>query len=519
MSNSKTPNDIERKLRAKAAEKAALLFAGRDVHTEETCPARLEFGLGVSCGLHPEAKPTQLKKLAISCAIAASTSMAITLAVAAPASSAPMTPHTISATSAKTHDRLHEATNLTSAQEDSKVPGLGKTSAAEGEPDAEGTSSKQSKKTGKDKTDGKSTDPSSTSYWRIFGKRGVSESADEKNTASDSKQSKPNSKNKKISTASNTEPKSTESGQKPTPTGPNENHRTQSSSAASPKVGVALQPANEITAAWRTQLGEDADGADIKKPKGASVPSTLTRAQTVGLTAWLLGDWSTFDGEYSNGKVPEDNLKELLTVRGHELRHDAAIMFDLMCVDFLEEFGHPIGLTDSYRPYESQVSLKERKPGLAAEPGTSNHGWGLAIDMSGQASKWDTPERKWLIDNGWKYGWFSPTWAQKDSSRPESWHFEYMGTTEIAWPTSEEALERIDELNGDPLQGLFVEDIINSLLGNKDANGAGNKSANSEDGQTSGKNNSSEALKRTEEQSREEEQQTGKVILNQGILP
>ena len=55
---------------------------------------------------------------------------------------------------------------------------------------------------------------------------------------------------------------------------------------------------------------------------------------------------------------------------------------------------------------------------LAANPTTSkgcksNHGWGIAIDVKGSDVK------KWLRDNGEKYGWW---WGEAPS---EDWHFTY----------------------------------------------------------------------------------------------
>lgn len=244
-------------------------------------------------------------------------------------------------------------------------------------------------------------------------------------------------------------------------TGPDSESTTISASTFSPKVGLSTPPAQELIDSWASEVKRKSKAETTKKgKKDAKLTgrSTLTRAQSVSLTAWMLGDWASFDGDYENGKLPEEYLKELLTVPGFSLRHDASIMFDLMTVDFLEEFGRPIGITGTYRTFEAQVSLKAQKPFLAAPAGTSNHGWGLAVDLNGPEASFGTVERQWLLDNGWKYGWFSPTWAQATGYKPEPWHFEYMGTTEIAWPKSEKLLQRIDELNGDPLQGLFVED-------------------------------------------------------------
>jgi LAS superfamily LD-carboxypeptidase LdcB len=80
--------------------------------------------------------------------------------------------------------------------------------------------------------------------------------------------------------------------------------------------------------------------------------------------------------------------------------------------------GITIGITDSYRSYESQVELAGRKGlysqgGLAATPGTSNHGWGLAVDLD-----LNPAAQQWMRDNGWRYGFV------EDTPR-EPWHWAY----------------------------------------------------------------------------------------------
>jgi len=51
--------------------------------------------------------------------------------------------------------------------------------------------------------------------------------------------------------------------------------------------------------------------------------------------------------------------------------------------------------------------------GRAAYPGTSNHGWGMAIDVEGVDAK------KWVKKNGPKYGW---VWGEAPN---EDWHFTF----------------------------------------------------------------------------------------------
>lgn len=121
-------------------------------------------------------------------------------------------------------------------------------------------------------------------------------------------------------------------------------------------------------------------------------------------------------GEPSNGELPDEWLCEV-GVGDHKLRSDAAVAFAKMNAQFKKDTGKDIGITDSYRSLESQVSVAARKPGFAARPGTSNHGWGLALDL-------DTSNYEWLEANAGKFGWENPDWAKRNSY--ELWHWEYV---------------------------------------------------------------------------------------------
>ena len=67
------------------------------------------------------------------------------------------------------------------------------------------------------------------------------------------------------------------------------------------------------------------------------------------------------------------------------------------------------------------------KPNMTATPGTSVHGWGLAVDLCGGIESFDTSEHAWLVAHGPAFGWHHPSWAEAGGSRPEPWHFEYGG--------------------------------------------------------------------------------------------
>ena len=96
---------------------------------------------------------------------------------------------------------------------------------------------------------------------------------------------------------------------------------------------------------------------------------------------------------YGNGKIPPSSLKPVGDTR-HRLWAPAAESLTRMMADAKRDGVH-IGITDSYRPYAEQVDLARRKGlysqgGLAAKPGTSEHGWGMAadLDLNAKALSW-----------------------------------------------------------------------------------------------------------------------------------
>lgn len=126
----------------------------------------------------------------------------------------------------------------------------------------------------------------------------------------------------------------------------------------------------------------------------------------------------------SNGQLDTGDLCELWGT-GQYLRSDAAMALAQLSFAYQAEFGEDLQITDGYRSYSSQVSVRSRKPGLAARPGTSQHGWGLAVDLGGLNA--GSARYDWLSDNAPSYGWDNPDWARSGGSGPfEPWHWEYL---------------------------------------------------------------------------------------------
>jgi LAS superfamily LD-carboxypeptidase LdcB len=107
------------------------------------------------------------------------------------------------------------------------------------------------------------------------------------------------------------------------------------------------------------------------------------------------------------------------------LRCDAAASYAQLSAAYKSRFGRSLCITDSYRSYASQVDLYGRKPSLAALPGTSNHGWGVAVDLCGGIENYGTAQYQWMLSNAGNYGWVHPAWANKGGGREEPWHWEF----------------------------------------------------------------------------------------------
>ena len=127
-----------------------------------------------------------------------------------------------------------------------------------------------------------------------------------------------------------------------------------------------------------------------------------------------------------NGRLPVESLCDI--GGGEKLRNDAATAFAELNFRFREEFGRDICLTDSYHTLSNQYATKRRAGFMAATPGTSVHGWGLAIDLCSSDARGSA--KAWLEENGATWGWVNPSWAK--SRKWEPWHFEYEpGTDEL----------------------------------------------------------------------------------------
>jgi LAS superfamily LD-carboxypeptidase LdcB len=161
------------------------------------------------------------------------------------------------------------------------------------------------------------------------------------------------------------------------------------------------------TATATSAAGRTASASNVASVYGVSAAPIATKRAV-----------SNLEGLYENGRLPAEALTPI-GVGSHRLAAPAATAFQRMQAA-AEAEGVTIGVTDSYRSYDAQVDVANRKGlysqgGLAAKPGTSDHGLGLALDLD-----LDDRALNWMRGNAGRFGFV------EDTPR-ESWHWKFDG--------------------------------------------------------------------------------------------
>lgn len=147
-------------------------------------------------------------------------------------------------------------------------------------------------------------------------------------------------------------------------------------------------------------------------------------------------------GGYSNGRIPPTELTEVenfapisgthssTTVLSNLLRADAAKQCRALQEAFRARFSKSLDVSEAYRTIYTQQAYKDdenRGTGAtAATPGTSIHGWALAVDFGSGVATFGSPEKVWMDENAPKYG-YNP----RGNDFNEAWHFEFTLTPTI----------------------------------------------------------------------------------------
>ena len=184
---------------------------------------------------------------------------------------------------------------------------------------------------------------------------------------------------------------------------------------------------------------------DQRGAEGESAGPVDTTGAIVDVGPNASGAQAPWDG-YKNGEIPLSARTELpfagACIEGYGrsskgpnyLHPKATISMIELNRRYKEQFGNDIFFTNCYRDVPEQQRAWDNEPaGYAARPGTSNHGWALAVDIRASRTKkmtYGSAEYKWLMENAYKVGWVNPPSMRQGASGPdEPWHWEYAGST------------------------------------------------------------------------------------------
>jgi hypothetical protein len=161
------------------------------------------------------------------------------------------------------------------------------------------------------------------------------------------------------------------------------------------------------------QIGQAAGlrGALLSSEDAVARAADRQLAQALaGQDVTLLLDESSSCGKgsasYPNGRLPATALCPLYAAPGESLSREASMAFNAMSIAYQKQRGSALCVTDGYRSYAEQVVVKLASPKLAASPGKSQHGLGLAVDLCGGVQNFANPAHLWM-------------------QRNEPWHWEF----------------------------------------------------------------------------------------------
>ena len=171
------------------------------------------------------------------------------------------------------------------------------------------------------------------------------------------------------------------------------------------------------------QIAQSINGEDDEE----DAPSTTAKAPDNGEAVGepQLEEAQSGWGNHSNGEIPDSDLQTLSFSPESKMNKQAAAAMEEMNKAYKADNGSNLLINEAYRDCATQIRYARELGAVAAPapPCRSNHGWGLAADIS--VGGFGSPVYKWLEANAHKYGYVNPPWAKPGGSKPEAWHWEY----------------------------------------------------------------------------------------------
>jgi len=177
-------------------------------------------------------------------------------------------------------------------------------------------------------------------------------------------------------------------------------------------------------------------------------------------------------GGYKNGEIPASALSPIPWAPTRLLQTNAREALSSLNGSFRSAFGRDLPINDAYRDYAGQQEARNYwcsrgACGNAAVPGTSNHGWGLAIDIGVGISDWRNSIYVWMKNNAPRFSWIHPGWAEPGGAHPEAWHWEYVGSLESPPPSDPQPENNPAPKEEDDMANVITVSVPDGSTGNQ----------------------------------------------------
>ena len=169
-----------------------------------------------------------------------------------------------------------------------------------------------------------------------------------------------------------------------------------------------------------------------------------------------------------NGQIPLSKMRFCASqthwtpaVSAGYLFAPASVLLDQM-VAAARADGHVLKVIAGYRDLAQQKVMRRvwcnrGNCNGAAVPGTSNHGWGTAIDVE-RHQPGTTGIVNWLKANAVRFGWDHPRWAGDGIGTEEPWHWQFIQNFQPAGDPNEVGTIAWTVENGDRLYRVGERD-------------------------------------------------------------
>lgn len=177
---------------------------------------------------------------------------------------------------------------------------------------------------------------------------------------------------------------------------------------------------DRLTGADLNALEQAVDDLTSRRAELSSTTDSMVTAQDAAACPAPDQLWTP-----DSGRLTDDRLAAIPWAPDFRIRADVLDSLISLNDAYRAAFGTDLTVNSAYRTLDDQTGLYDPTSPIAAAPGCSTHGLGLAVDLGGGIQTFGTAEHEWMQANAAGHGWVHPRWAAPNGRVPEAWHWQH----------------------------------------------------------------------------------------------